>query len=121
MTLARCGRPGFVEKDDITPEACIALIGQAGGVAVLAHPFGTDDPEGFAVRLKAAGLTGLEVEYGAYAEPRRAILRDIAARHDLVPTGGSDYHGPEHRENNRLGDGRVPMSTVAELARLATR
>jgi len=115
------GRPGFVEKDDITPEACIALIGQAGGVAVLAHPFSTNDPEGFAVRLKTAGLTGLEVEYGAYDEPRRAILRDIAARHDLIPTGGSDYHGPEHRETNRLGDGRVPMSIVADLARLASR
>jgi len=115
------GRPGFVEKDDITPEACIALIGQAGGVAVLAHPFSTGDPERFAVRLKSAGLAGLEVEYGAYDEPRRATLRDIAARHGLVPTGGSDYHGPAHRENNRLGDGQVPMATIADLARLASR
>lgn len=113
------GRPGFIEKDDVTAETCIALIRNAGGVAVLAHPFGTGDPEGLAVRLMAAGLGGLEVEYGAYDEPRRGILRDIAARHDLVATGGSDYHGPEHREHNRLGDGLVPMSTVAALARLA--
>lgn len=115
------GRPGYVEKDDITPEACVALIGQAGGVAVLAHPFSAGDPELVAGRLKAAGLAGLEVEYGAYDEERRAALRAIAERHGLIATGGSDYHGPDHRENNRLGDGQVAMSTVAELARLAGR
>lgn len=116
---AGCGT--FVPKTELPPESCVELIRSAGGVAVLAHPFGTGDPEAFAIRLKAAGLIGLEVEYGAYDEERRAVLREIALRHGLIPTGGSDYHGPEHREKNRLGDGQVAMATVAELARLAGR
>ena len=115
------GCPTFVPKDEFSPEACIDVVRSAGGVAVLAHPFSTGDPDEFALRLAGAGLTGIEVEYGVYDEQRRAVLRDIAARHGLVATGGSDYHGPEHRENNRLGDGTSPMSTVAELARLAGR
>lgn len=115
------GRPGYVEKDEVTAAACIQLIRAAGGVAVLAHPLSTGDPERFAVGLKAIGLVGLEVEYGAYDEDQRAGLRDIAARHGLIPTGGSDYHGPAHRENNRLGDGTVPLSTVAALTALAGR
>jgi predicted metal-dependent phosphoesterase TrpH len=115
------GRPGFVEKDDVTAEACIALIREAGGVAVLAHPFSTGDPVRFAQSLQVVGLIGLEVEYGAYDEGKRATLRDLATRLGLVPTGGSDYHGPAHREHNRLGDGLVPTATVTQLARLAGR
>lgn len=115
------GTPGFVPKREVTPETCIGLIREAGGVAVLAHPFSTGDPEGFAVRLKSMGMGGLEVEYGSYDEEQRATLRAIAARHGLLATGGSDYHGPMYRHDRGLGGGSVPMSTIADLARLAGR
>ena len=115
------GCPTFVPKTEFSPEACIAVIRDAGGVASLAHPYGTGDPESFATRLKAVGLTGLEVEYGAYGEDQRAVLREIAARNGLVATGGSDYHGSTDRIDRGLGSGQVPLATVEDLARLASR
>ena len=115
------GRPSFVPKAEFSPEACIAVIRDAGGAASLAHPYGTGDPEAFAMRLRVAGLTGLEVEYGAYSEDQRAVLREIAARHGLVATGGSDFHGSIDRKDRGLGSGHVPMATVEELAGLAGR
>jgi predicted metal-dependent phosphoesterase TrpH len=109
------GRPAFVPRDDVTPEWSIELIHQAGGVAVLAHPYTTGDPAAMMDRLLLVGLDGAEVEYGSYGEEQRAILRELAATRSLIPTGGSDYHGATHRENTPLGSGNVPMAIVEQL------
>jgi predicted metal-dependent phosphoesterase TrpH len=109
------GRPAFVPRDDVTPESSIELIHQAGGVAVLAHPYTTGDPAAMMDRLLPVGLDGAEVEYGSYGEEQRAVLRELAAARSLIPTGGSDYHGETHRENSPLGSGTVPMAIVEQL------
>jgi predicted metal-dependent phosphoesterase TrpH len=109
------GRPAFVPRDDVTPEWSIELIHLAGGVAVLAHPYTTGDPSAMLDRLVPVGLDGAEVEYGAYDEEQRAVLRHLAAERSLIPTGGSDFHGAAHRENTPLGNGRVPMAIVEQL------
>ena len=109
------GRPAFVPRDDVTPEWSIALIHAAGGAAVLAHPLTTNDPAAMMDRLIPAGLDGAEVEYGAYGETERALLRELAQSRGLIPTGGSDFHGAEHRENAPLGSGRVPLSVVDQI------
>jgi predicted metal-dependent phosphoesterase TrpH len=109
------GRPAFVPRDDVTPEWSIELIHAAGGVAVLAHPLTTDDPEAWMDRLIPLGLDGAEVEYGAYDDAQRAYLRDLAEVRGLIPTGGSDFHAAEHRENAPLGSGRVPLSVVDQI------
>jgi 3',5'-nucleoside bisphosphate phosphatase len=109
------GRPAFVPRDDVTPEWSIELIHRSGGVAVLAHPYTTGEPAAMMDRLLPAGLDGAEVEYGAYDETHRALLRELAAERSLIATGGSDFHGAEHRENTPLGSGRVPMAVVEQL------
>jgi predicted metal-dependent phosphoesterase TrpH len=109
------GRPGFVPRDDVTPEWSIGLIHAAGGAAVFAHPFTTLDPGAMADELMAVGLDGIEVEYGSYGEEHRAILREIGRERGLIQTGGSDYHGVSHREDTTLGSGSVPMSVVDAL------
>jgi 3',5'-nucleoside bisphosphate phosphatase len=115
------GRPGFVPRDDMTPERAIEIIHSAGGVASLAHPYTTGDPARTVERLLPAGLDAMEVEYGAYAEPDRAVLRSLATSAGLIPTGGSDYHGREHRSDVPIGAGSVTLATVAELETRADR
>jgi predicted metal-dependent phosphoesterase TrpH len=115
------GRPGFVPRDDMTPERAIEIIHGAGGVASLAHPFTTGDPVQTVERLHPAGLDGMEVEYGAYAEQDRAVLRSLAASAGLIATGGSDFHGREHRSDVPLGSGSVSLDTVAALETRAER
>jgi predicted metal-dependent phosphoesterase TrpH len=89
-------------------EDAIAVTHAAGGVAVLAHPGAyprVRDIDAVVARLAAAGLDGIEVRYpyahnrghfGADAREVAALVahfHDLAEQHDLLITGGSDYHG----------------------------
>lgn len=109
------GRPGFVPRDDVTPESSIELIHRSGGVAILAHPYTTDDPARMMDRLIAVGLDGAEVEYGSYDEAQRSYLRSLASARSLIQSGGSDFHGLTHRESTPLGAGSVSLSVVDQL------
>ncbi len=109
------GRPAYVPRQPFPPEEAIAVILRAGGVPVLAHPFSTGDPQVAVERLKPAGLKGLEVYYGEYDDEQRASLKSLADRFGLIPTGGSDYHGPGYRSGRDLGAPPVPTDTVDRL------
>lgn len=115
------GRPAFVPREDVTPEWSIDLIHSAGGAAVLAHPYTTGNPAQTTERLLPHGLDGIEVRYGVYDDVQRTYLQALADRFSLVPTGGSDYHGAEHREDAPLGSGWVEGAVVSRLEAAAQR
>ena len=117
----KSGRPAFVPRYRVEPERAIALVRAAGGIAVLAHPLGTGDPDATVARLAPAGLGGMEVYYGEYDDAARAALRAIADRHKLIPTGGSDFHGFGVKNGRDLGGPQVPISSVQRLRAAAAR
>ena len=91
------GRAGFASKYAPSTTAAIALVHEAGGVCVLAHPWGRGSrrvlrPAAIA-DLRAAGLDGIEVDHQNHDRIARRDLRVIAAELDLVVTGASDHHG----------------------------
>ena len=89
----------------------ISLIHAAGGIASLAHPprsQGVDAAGGletFVGRLVRLGLDALEVYHPSHKPSQEKRLRRLARAHDLVETGGSDFHGGEQPEIV-LGRGR---------------
>jgi 3',5'-nucleoside bisphosphate phosphatase len=96
-TLLNPGRAGFVVRYAPATVDAVALVTRAGGVCVLAHPWGRGsrfvlDEEALAA-LKAAGLTGIEVDHEDHPPADRTRLRAIANELGLVATGSSDYHG----------------------------
>lgn len=104
------------------PAQAVELIRAAGGVAVFAHPMASargrivgDDVIG---QMIDAGLQGLEVEHRDNAEPGRQELRRIAARHGLLMTGSSDYHGAG--KPNRLGENLTATSVLEQIEALAS-
>lgn len=111
-TLLTPGKPGFVPRERFTPEDAVALILANGAFPVLAHPYTTGDTpaqvEAVLDRLQGAGLRGMEVFYGEYDPAQHAALLAMAERRGLVPTGGSDYHGPNFKEGRNLGSSPVP-------------
>lgn len=111
----KAGRPAYVPRQPFPPEEAIALILKAGGAPVLAHPFSTGDPAAAVARLQPAGLLGLEVYYGEYDDAQRGMLRDLADRTGLIPTGGSDFHGFGYRAGRDLGGPPVPADTIERL------
>jgi predicted metal-dependent phosphoesterase TrpH len=90
------GRPAFVPRQGMGPRDAIEAIVAAGGIAVLAHPSeAADHPEDVAT-LRDWGLGGLEVHYRGFDRWTVDRMRQLARRFDLLPTGGSDFHGQDH-------------------------
>jgi 3',5'-nucleoside bisphosphate phosphatase len=119
------GKPGYADRPRLTAEVAVALIRQAGGVAVLAHPFtlriDKTALEGLFHELAGVGLAGVECYYSEHSADLTKDYLEMARRADLVPTGGSDFHG-EVSPGIRLGSGFGGLNVPDEvLGRLEAR
>ena len=99
----------------MTPEAAVELILQVKGLPVLAHPLTIAEPEAMVARLAAVGLVGMEVYYKDYSESDVARLKELADRHNLIATGGTDYHGLDAEDEVMMGGVAVPLESVTRL------
>ena len=113
------GGPAYVERRKLTPAAAVELILRVKGLPVLAHPLTVSDPEALVVRLKAVGLVGIEAYYKDYSADDVGKLLMLAERHNLVATGGSDYHGLDTEIEIMIGGVQVPLSAAEHLIALA--
>lgn len=104
------GKPAYVARRRLTPPEAIDLGRQSGGVPVLAHPhtlrYEDDDPglEKLLGRLADLGLVGVESHHSGASPERRRILRKMLKRVDLLPSGGSDFHGT-YKPGIEIGSG----------------
>ena len=97
------GKPGYVDRFRVSAEEAIAMLHRAGGTATLAHP-GSSKVSSFTLeRLAKAGLDGMEIFHPDHVPSQReAFLRQADAL-GLVPTAGSDFHGPRVTPDRTLG------------------
>jgi predicted metal-dependent phosphoesterase TrpH len=117
------GTPAYVEKLRLSPDSAIDLIHRAGGVAVLAHPYqlklaSLDAVDDLAAELAGSGLDGIEAVYSRHSEEERSAYGEIARRHELLITGGSDYHGTYKPDLSLVigkGDLEVPYRILEEI------
>ncbi len=115
--------PAYIERFKLTPAEACAAICRAGGLPVLAHPVFFDQSGGLhgALDLEAelptlgqAGLAGIEAYYPGYDAVTMEYLLGVARRHNLLVTGGTDFHGRRPGEPD-LGGIYVPMKAVRRL------
>ena len=85
-------KPAFVPKHTLGLADAIQLVHAAGGIAILAHPGGTG-MRAWLETLAALGLDGVEVRHPGHSAEDIARLGALADHLDLVPSGGSDWHG----------------------------
>lgn len=116
------GAPGYIPKARLKAATVLEAAKGSGAVSVLAHPLslGLDasELERVLLELSAAGLAGLECYYGRYRPEERAWLANMATRHDLVVTGGSDFHGsfkPDLFVGTGTGNLQVPDGAIEAL------
>lgn len=117
------GAPAYVGRRRLTPPAALELSRASGGVPILAHPYtlGFDDDaslEQTLGRLCEMGLVGVESHHSGMDPERRRIVRRMAARLGLLPSGGSDFHGsykPGIEVGRGCGDLEVPSGFLAAL------
>ena len=120
--LLNKNKPYFIPRQFLPIERSIEIIREAGGTAVLAHPFQyrLDDAalRELIEHCMESGLEGMECRYSGYDAAQTAYLEALAAEYGLVRTGGSDFHGAIKGEI-RLGEGKgglnVPYAFLEEL------
>lgn len=116
----------YVGRFKISPMEAAALIRQAGGVAILAHPLlyhmSSARLQQLIDDLKAAGLDGIEAIYSTYTPGEERLMKELASKNGLLISGGSDFHG-SNKPSIRLGSGKgslfVPYSVLSALRQAA--
>lgn len=120
------GKPGYVHRYACPLPLAIDLVHDAGGVAVLAHPWGRGRrevlPAPFIEDLvREHGLEGIEVDHEDHDVETRSLLFEMGARLGLIRTGSSDYHG-SGKKGHPLGINLTRKSAFNELlARIRLR
>lgn len=95
-------RPAFVAKPEVPAPKALALVHEAGGVGVLAHP-GHWTPSAIIRQLVEEGLDGIETVHPSHDASLQQYYGRLARGHGLLETGGSDYHGRTPEEDEHLG------------------
>jgi hypothetical protein len=115
--------PTYVERFAPFVAEAIQKVLDAGGIPVLAHPIrlGIRDAaaeEDFIRDLRDSGLRGIEVFHSDHRPADMERYAGIAAKLNLLVTGGSDFHGA-NKPNISLGTGQgnlnIPMSILNDL------
>jgi len=112
----------YVSHYAVDPVSAVKLVRAAGGVPVFAHPVASErgrvvGPETFEAMI-GAGLLGVEVDHRDNPAAGRDYLRRLAANHDLIVTGSSDYHGTG--KPNRLGENTTSPEMLARILEAGT-
>ncbi|MDL1964359.1 MAG: PHP domain-containing protein, partial [Deltaproteobacteria bacterium] len=110
------GKPAYLDKYRIDCSKAIEVILGAGGIPVIAHPYllnpgNVADLEDFIIILKKMGLKGIEVYYPEHSPHVTSQFEDMANRHELLITGGTDFHGslkPKLKMGSGTGNFFVP-------------
>ena len=113
------GRPGFVARYSTDLARAITLVHNAGGAAVIAHPWARGNHDVLTASLFESlvtgyGLDGIEVDHEDHDTDTRRLLFEMGARRGLVRTGSSDYHGAG-KKGHALGCNLTRKSAFLEL------
>lgn len=106
-------RPAWVPKMKMSAPDAIALIHQAGGLAVMAHP-GLNRCDEVIPGLVQAELDGIECFHTKHPKATAEHYLQIAKQHGLLVTGGSDCHGL-NKGRPLVGTVRLPFHYLEKL------
>jgi len=107
------GKPAYVPKFKISPTEAIDLIHRAGGIAVLAHP-GMDLAPNDVLHLITLDFDGIEILHPKHSSEKVNFFYQLALKHNLLATGGSDCHG-DRKGRTLMGYYNVPYRFVQHM------
>jgi predicted metal-dependent phosphoesterase TrpH len=122
------GAAAYAERFRFSARDAIAMIREAGGVAVLAHPSSLDpslrSTPSLLKDLHKVGLNGVEVYYPSHSSKAVKALLKMAGDIGLLITGGSDFHGPErsgYKINKWVHKTNIPYDLVTAIKKNAKK
>ncbi len=99
-------------------EHIIAVVKEAGGVIVVAHP-GRLYSEKQLNRFIEAGIDGLETVHPSHSHEIQKRLEHFVKSHGLLMTGGSDFHGSTKKYYHHFGITGISIDHVKMIERLS--
>lgn len=117
------GKPFYLSKDCLDLCDAVALIKEAGGVSVVAHPYSLFVSKTRLAELmdewKEIGVDGIEAYHSAAKLGQCKILEKMGRQRGFLITAGSDYHNeskPECGIGHSAGAVAIADSYYSELA-----
>ena len=116
------GRTGlaYVPKENFPPERAVKILKDNGAFVSLAHPklitLNDEVLNELIIRLKECGLDALEAQYSSFSKIEKQKYKRLAKKHELLITGGSDFHGG-NREGVDIGDAGLEYSQFERIKR----
>ncbi len=108
----------YFKRFELEPIDGIKLIKNAGGIPVIAHPallkMSNNEMDKLLLELKEYGLAGIEAVYSENSKEETGNLLRLAIKHQLLVTGGSDFHGT-YKSEIEIGTGRGNLKVPYEL------
>jgi len=104
----------YIQLEYIDARAAIRAVREAGGIAVLAHPGQVANFDAIDEWVEL-GLEGIEVFHPSHNEDDRQTSRQYAQKHNLIITGGSDFHGFYGEKPVELGCLELDEECISEL------
>lgn len=108
---------GPIQSNYVSYKQVIGLVKEAGGAVSLAHP-GVLYSTGELNEWVDAGLDGIEAVHPSHNYEQQKKFQQFAERHDLLVTGGSDYHGDGEDYLRYFGVVSISLSWVSKLKRM---
>jgi len=122
------GKPAYAEKNELSAVEAVKAIRAAGGLAYLAHlnqtKYDIEQLEKLIIKLKEAGLNGIEGYYPEYTPQHIADYRALAEKLSLSLSGGSDFHGsmkPHISIGKGKGDLIIPYYVLENMRGIRNR
>lgn len=103
-----------IRLEYVDAQAAIRTVREAGGIAVLAHPGQLRNFDGIDDWVEL-GLEGIEAYHPTHSEEDRQVSLRYAQKHNLIITGGSDFHGFYGEKPVELGCTELDERCINEL------
>mgnify|MGYP000754156478 CR=1 FL=1 len=111
------------QKEHLSPEEVVKTLISNGAFVALAHPFqykfGDKKTEELIAHMADLGMKGLEVYHSSNNKLESMKLQEMAVRHHLLPTGGSDFHGG-NKPDISIGTGRGGLTKFYPCIRVSS-
>lgn len=111
---------GKIESGYLDWQDVIAMIKESGGASVLAHPalLYTDDEVNEFIE---AGIDGLECIHPSQNYTLQQKYAQMCEHHELLMTGGSDFHGGDRDTNKHFGTVNISTKYVDRMRRMTSQ
>lgn len=108
---------GSIYNEYYSHHKVIESVKEAGGAVVLAHP-GNLYSDAELDKLVEAGIDGIEFIHPSHDYDRQKQIEEFAEIHNLLKTGGSDFHGEDKEYQKFFGVVTINTKYVHRLIRL---